>query len=124
MKRDRLGHAVDGEVAENVAALRSGLFYASALECHLREFFYIKKFRAAQVIVSLFDLGVDAAHVDLRRNGGILRMLAVDVDPAIELREFSVSGAQELVHAETDRRARRIEPVRFVRQCGTAQAND
>src|SRR5207244_13314124 len=105
MKGDRLGYAVDGEVAENVAALRSGLFYASALERHLREFFYIKEFPAAQVIVPLFDLGIDAAHVDLRRNGGILRMLAIDVDPPIELSEFSVSGPQELMHAETDTRA-------------------
>ena len=68
MKGDRLGYAVDGEIAENVAALRSSLFYTSALESHLREFFYIKEFRAAQVIVSFFDLGVDATYVDLRRN--------------------------------------------------------
>ena len=105
MKGNRLGHPVDGEVAENVAALWAGLFYASALERHLGEFFHIKKFRAAQMIISLFDAGVDAAHVDLRGNRRILWMLAVDVDPPIELREFSVSRPQELMHAETDRRA-------------------
>ena len=92
-----------GEVAENVATLRPGLFYVAALESDLRKFFDVKKFRAAQMIVALFDTGVDAAHVDLRRYGGILRMLAVDVDPAIELRELSVSRAQELMHTETDR---------------------
>jgi len=37
------------------------------------------------MIVSLFDPRVDAAHIDLRRNGGILGVLAVDVDLAIEL---------------------------------------
>jgi hypothetical protein len=30
-------------------------------------------------------------------------MLTVDVDPAIELRELSLSGAKELMHTETDR---------------------
>jgi len=104
MKCDRLGHAVDGEVAKNVAALRAGLFYASALECDLRIFVDIKKFRAAQMIVSLFDPRIDAAHVNLRHHQGILRMLAIDVDLTIELHEFSVRGPQKLMHTETDRR--------------------
>ncbi len=105
MKCDRFGHAVDGEVAKNVAALRARPFYASALERDLRIFVDIKKFRAAQMIVSLLDARIDAAHVDLRRHRGILRMLAVDVDLAIELREFSLRGPQKLMHTETDRRA-------------------
>ena len=105
MKCDRFGHAVDGEVAKNVAALRSRPFYASALERDLRIFVDIKKFRATQMIVSLLDARIDAAYVDLRRHRGILRMLAVDVDLAIELREFSLRGPQKLMHTETDRRA-------------------
>ena len=124
MKCDRLGHAVNGEIAENVAALRARPFYAPAFECNLRKFFDVKEFHATQMIVSFFDPCVDAAHVDLRSNRGILRTLAVDVDLAIEFRELSVRGPQELVHTEADHRARRIEPVRFVRQCGRAQAND
>ena len=124
MKRDRFGHAVHGEVAENIATLRTGLLYAAAFERHLGKFFHIKEFRAAQMIVSLFDPCVDAVHVDLRRHRRTLRMLAVDLDLAIELRELSVSGAQELMHTETDRRARRIEPVRLVRQYGWTQASD
>src|ERR1044071_473686 len=124
MKRDRFGHAVHGEIAENIAALRTRSFCAAAFERHLGEFFHIKEFRAAQMIVSLFDPRIDAAHVNLRRHRGILRMLAVDVDLAIELRELSVSGAQELMHTETDRRARRIEPIRLVRQYGWTQASD
>ena len=58
------------------------------------------------MIVSLFDLCVDATDIDLRRNGGSLGVLAVDVDLAIEFRELSVRGPQELVDIETDRRAR------------------
>src|SRR6266498_382109 len=124
MKRSRLGHAVYGEVAQNVATLRTSLFYAAAFESHLGEFFHIKEFRAAQMIVSLFDPRIDAAHVDLCRHRGVLRMLAVDVDLATELRELSVSCAQELMHAETDRRARRIESVCLIRQYGGTQASD
>ena len=124
MKRNRPGHAVNGEIAQNVAALRARLFYAPAFKCDLRKFFDVKKFRASQMIVSLFDLCVDAAHIDLRRNGGILGVLAVDVDLAIELRELSMRGPQKLVHAKTDGRARRIKPVSFVRQYGGAKASD
>jgi len=51
-------------------------------------------------------------------------MLAVDVDLAIEFRELAVCGPQKLMHTKTDGRARRIEPVRFVRQYGRAQASD
>src|SRR5882757_4483695 len=116
MKRDRLGHAVNGEIAENVAALRVRPFYAPAFERDLRKFFDVKEFRATQMIVSFFDSCVDAAHVDLRSNRGILRTPAVEVDLAIEFGELSVRGPQKLVHTETDRRARGIEPVSFVRQ--------
>src|SRR6266513_380838 len=124
MKRDRLGHTVDSEVAQNVAALRPRLFYASALERDLRIFVDVKKFRAAQMIVSLFDPRIDAAHVNLCRHRGILRMLAVDVDLTIELGEFSVRSPQKLMHTETDRRACRIEPVCLVRQYVGTQADD
>lgn|SRR5581483_2063815 len=105
MKRNRLGHAVDGEVAENVATLRAGLFYAPTLERNLRIFFHIKELCAAQMIVSLSNARIDAAHVNLRRNRGILRMLAIDVYLAIKFREFSMRSSQELMHTETDRRA-------------------
>jgi len=114
VQRDRPGHAVHGKIAGNVATLRSGLFHAAALERHLRKFFHVEEFRAAQVIVPLFDSCVDAAQVDLRRNRGILGMLAIDFDLAAELREFSVGGAQELVHRETNHRTRRIEFVCLV----------
>src|SRR5436305_14883794 len=102
MKRDRLGHTVDSEVAQNVAALRPRLFYASALERDLRIFVDVKKFRAAQMIVSFFDSRIDAAHVDLCRYRGILRVLSVDVDLTIKFGEFSLCGAKKLAHAETD----------------------
>ena len=113
-----------GEVANNIAALRPCLFYAATFESDLWKSLDIKKFLAAQMIVSLFDAGVDAAHVDLRRHRGILRVLAFDVDLAIEPSESSLSRAQELMHTKTDRRARWIELVGLGRQYSWIQASD
>ncbi len=124
MKCDRSGHAVHGEIAEDVAALRSGSLDASAPERHLGKFFHIKVFRAAKMVVPFFDVRVDAAHVDLRRDRGILRMLAIDVDPTAESGEFAVGGAEKLMHGEANRGARGIELVGLVRPGGGTQRKD
>src|SRR5450759_1024569 len=104
------------EVAKNVAALRPSPFHAPALECDLRKFFHVKEFRAAEMVISLFDSSIDAADVDLRCNRGTFWMLAIEVNPAAELREFPMGSAKELVHTEADRRAGRIEFVGLVRR--------
>ena len=114
MKGDRLRHAMHRQVAENIAALRTGAFHAATLECHLRKFLHVEEFRAAQVIVSLFDARVDAADIDLRRDRGVFRMLTINVDLATELREFSVGSSEKLVHRETNRGTGRIELVSLV----------
>jgi len=102
MKCDRSGHTVHGEIAEDVAALRSGSLDASAPERHLGKFFYVKKFRAAKMVIAFSDVRVDAAHVDLRGDRGILRMLAIDVDLAAESCEFAMGGAEKLMHGEAN----------------------
>src|SRR5262245_37590961 len=102
MECNRLGHTVHGEVSQNVATLCTRLFYAPAFERHLREFFHIKKFGAAQVIVPFLDPRIDAAYVDLCRHRRILGMLAINIDLSIELRELSLSCSKKLMHAETD----------------------
>jgi len=68
MKRDRLRHAMHRQVAEDVATLRAGAFYAPALKCDPGKFLDIEKFRAAQMIVAFLDARIDASHVDLRSN--------------------------------------------------------
>ena len=103
MKRDRSGHTVHGEIAEDVAALRSGSLDASAPKRHLGKFFHVKKFRAAKMVVPFFDVRVDAVHVDLRGDRRILRMLAVDADLAAESCEFAMGSAEKLMHGETNR---------------------
>ena len=55
------------------------------------------------MVVAFFDLRVDAAHVDLRRDRRIFRMLPVDVDLAAEPCEFTMGGAEKLMHGETNR---------------------
>jgi len=69
MKSDRPRHAVHREVAQNIAALRADAFYAAALERNVGEFFHVKEFRAAQMIVPTPDARIDAANIDLRRHG-------------------------------------------------------
>ena len=83
----------------------AGAFYAPALERHPGKFLDIKKFRAAQMIIAFFDLRIDAPHVDLRSDRGIVRMFAIDFDCASEVRELAESRAEELMHAEPDRGA-------------------
>src|SRR5262249_82146 len=96
------GNAMHRQVAENVAALRTGAFHAAALECHLRKFLHVEEFRTPQMIVPLFDARVDAAHIDLRRDRGILRLLAVDLYLAAESCEFPMGATQKLMHTKTN----------------------
>ena len=91
--------------------MRAGAFYAPALKRHTGKFLDIKKFRAAQMIVAFFDVRIDTPHFDLRSDRRILRMFAIDFNPAAEVRELAASRAEELMNTETDRRARRIELV-------------
>src|SRR6266568_8052536 len=121
MQGDRFRYAVHGEIAEDVSVLLAGSLHAPALEIDLRIFFDVEKFRAAQVIVSFNDSGVDAAHINSRNNRGIFRMLPIDVDFAIELRELAVGGGEELVNGETNCRARLVKFISLVRQCGRTQ---
>ncbi len=102
MERDRLGHAMHREIAENVAALRPGSLYASAFERDLGKFFRVKEFRASEMVVAFFDVRVDAPHVDMGGDRGILRMLAVHVDFTAESCEFAVGGAEKLMHREAN----------------------
>jgi len=122
MKRDRFRHTMHGEVAKNIAALRTSSLHTPALEGHIRKLFHVKEFRAAQMIVPLFDARIDAAHLDLCRDRRILRMLAVDFDPAAEIGEFAMSRSEELMHTETNGRAGRIELVGLFCRHGGAQA--
>lgn len=115
MERDRLGDAVHREIAKNVAALRSGSLYAPVFERYLGKFFHVKEFRAAEMVVAFLDVRVDAPHVDLGGDRGILRMLAIDVDLTAESCKFAVGRAEKLMHGEANRGARGIELVGLVR---------
>ena len=68
MQCDRFRDAVHRKLAKDIAALLTGLSYATAFECHFRKLCDVKKFRAAQMIVPFHDSGVDAANVDFCRH--------------------------------------------------------
>src|SRR5262245_49987404 len=76
------------------------------------------------MIVALFDLRVDAAHVDLRSDRRPLRMFPIDLDPAVEARELSASRTKELMHTEPNGGAGRIEPIALLCQRGGSQTSD
>src|SRR6516164_10944741 len=123
MKRNRLGHAMHCQVTENVATLRAGAFYAPALKRDLGKFLDIKKFWAAQMIVALFDLRIDAPHADLRSYRRLLRMFSLDFDPAVEARELAASRAKELMHTEPNGGAGWIEPIALSCHRGGSESN-
>src|ERR1700730_12167666 len=114
MERDRFRHAVHGQIAEDIAGLLTGLFDAVAPESHFGIFLHAKKLRTAQMIVAFYDSSVDAADVNFCHDRRFFEMLAVDVDLALEFREFSVRGAEKLTDAEADRGAGLIEFVGFI----------
>ena len=117
VQRNRSGHAVHCYVAEDIATLRACLLYAAAFERDMGEFLRVKEFRAPEMIVAFFNPCIDAAYVDLRRDRGVLRMFPIDFDLTSEVGEFAVGRAEELVHAETDRRSGWIELVRVLGRC-------
>jgi hypothetical protein len=102
VKCHRLRHAMHCQVAKNVAILRAGALYAAAFERDMGKFLDIEKFRASQMVVAFFNPCIDAAYVDLRRDGRVLRMFPINFDLPVEARELTLSRAEELVHAETD----------------------
>ena len=73
------------------------------------------------MIVALHNSGVDAAHIDPRRDRRILRMLSIDFDLAAKSGEFSVGGTEKLMDRKSDGRMRLIEFIGFVPQRGRTQ---
>src|SRR6266436_5992404 len=114
MQYDRLRDAVHRKIAKNVAALLTGLSHPAAFECHLGKLRDVKKFRAAQKVVTFDDSGVDAANVDSCHHRRYFGMLSVDLDLAVEFRELAMSCSEKLVDSETDRGTRLVKFVDFV----------
>jgi len=111
VQRDRSGNAMHRKIADNIATLWASPLHAAALKRGIGKFFRVKELRAAQMVVAFFDARIDAAHLDLRRDPRILRMFAIDFDLAAEIRELAVSRTEELMHTETNARARGLELI-------------
>ena len=64
MQCDRFGYAMHGQIADNIAGLRTSLFNASAFEHDVGIFLDGEKLRAAQMIIAFHDSGIDTANND------------------------------------------------------------
>ena len=91
-----------GEVPENIASIRAGLFHAPGFECDLRKFRGVEKFLAAQVGIALGDSGVDALHLNRRHDRRLLRMFAIDLNRSAKLFEAARDCCKRLFHFEAD----------------------
>src|SRR6476620_10818442 len=63
------------------------------------------------MIVALFNLRIDAPHVDLRGHRRLLRIFPIDFNCAAEAFEPAASGAKELMNTEPNGGPGRIELV-------------
>ena len=134
MQRDRFGYAMHGEVADDVARIQTGLLHASVLECDLGKFPRGKEIRAAQMRVTFCNTGIDALHLNCRRNGRFLGMLAIKFDRPAKLFEAARYCSDSLVHCETDSRVCGVDLKNLVpngvldgndeKQCAEGQARD
>ena len=118
MQRDRSGYAMHGEVADDVARIRTGLLHVPTLERDLGKFRRVKKILAAQMRVTFCNTGIDAFHLNCCRNGRFLGMLAIKFDRPAKLFEAARYCSDSLVHFEADGRARRSDFENFSRISG------
>ena len=134
MQRDRFGYGMHGEVADDVARIRAGSLHASTLKGDLGKFRRAKKIRAAQVRIAFRDACINALHLNCRRNGRFLGILAIKFDHPAKLFEAARYCSDSLVHFETDSRVCGIDLKNLVpngvldrndeKQCAEGQARD
>src|SRR5438067_12519840 len=97
MQSHRLGHAVHGEIANDVAAVFTGPFHTSTLKCDLGKFCGIEKFGAKQMMIAFLNFGIDAGNGNPGDNGRTFRMLAVYFDRSTETKKVATHGADKLM---------------------------
>src|SRR5690606_16544704 len=109
LELDLLGHAVHSQIAEEHELTLVEALHAGAAEGQLRVVLHVEEVWADQVLVAVLGTGGDAGGADLRRNGGLQRLVgdgdrAADVvESAANLRHHQVPGD------ETDSRVGRID---------------
>ena len=69
VQRHGFGHAVHGEIAQDIATIFAGLFYATTLEGDFGKFGGVEKFGAKQMLVALLDFGIDASDGNAGNHG-------------------------------------------------------
>ena len=64
VQRDLLGHAMHGQVTDDIGAIHSGLFHAPALESNCRILGDIEEISAPQIVIAIVILGIDTRDID------------------------------------------------------------
>src|SRR5262249_7594443 len=102
MQRHGSRDAVHGEIAQDIATIFAGLFYAATLEDDLGELAGVEEFRAKQMLVALLDFGINACDGNAGHHGRTLRMFAVHFNRAAKSMEIAAYGADELMKGKSD----------------------
>ena len=118
MQNNCLGDPVHGEVSRDVAGIFASPFHTAAFECDPGKLRDIEKLRATQMRVPLRDPGIDAGHVDLCYDRGLLRMIRIDIDGPGKTSELPGHGRKILVDLEPDGRMCRINLIGLGRERG------
>src|SRR3954453_7402742 len=109
---DRPGHATDRQVAGHHELGVTGRLDPGRHEGDLRVLVHRQEVVAAQVLVALAVAGVDALRLDRHAPGRVGRVLAVDVERALELVERAAHlGHHRVPRAEPDPGVRGVDRV-------------
>jgi len=84
---DRLGYALDRQVAGQRGSIRTGGFIGSRDEGNLRELGGIQKFIPDKLVIQTGDPGIDAVHRDGYFRGAVVDLRAVILDLGVEVGE-------------------------------------
>ena len=108
---------MQGQIARDLAGLLARDRDRPALEAGLRKPGHVEPVGAAQVLLELRQVEVDAGGVDQHRQVRRLRLLGIEVERALEAVEAADEfGKTEVVELDQQRSVLRIEPVGAGRQ--------
>src|SRR6476620_210108 len=102
MQRHRSGDAVHGEVAQDIATVFAGLFYAATLENDLGDLAGVEELQAKQMLAEIIDFGINDSDGKAGDHGRTLRRFAVHVNRAAKSMEIAAHRADELMNGKSD----------------------
>src|SRR5207249_1729391 len=111
-EHDLFRHAPDLQIARHIVGLISSLFPRFAFEGDDRELRYCKEPRT-QVVVTHFDVGVDAGDVDNSLDGAVFKPVTIHDNSAFYLCKGTRHFGEEVPDVEAYPRVNRVDIVGF-----------